>query len=160
MSSDAVVIVAAKRTPIGAFQGALSGATATQLGAAAIKGVVDATGIDAADIDRVLMGCVLPAGLGQAPARQAPARQAALGAGIPEGVPCVTVNKMCGSGMESIILAHDMIKAGSAGIVVAGGLESMSNAPYLLPKARAGMRLRKSLTTCSLTGSRTRMKAR
>jgi len=136
MSSDAVVIVAAKRTPIGAFQGALSGATATQLGAAAIKGVVDATGIDAADIDRVLMGCVLPAGLGQAPARQA-----ALGAGVPEGVPCVTVNKMCGSGMETIILAHDMIKAGSAGIVVAGGLESMSNAPYLLPKARTGYRM-------------------
>jgi len=136
MSSDAVVIVAAKRTPIGAFQGALSGATATQLGAAAINGVVDATGIDAADIDRVLMGCVLPAGLGQAPARQA-----ALGAGIPEGVPCVTVNKMCGSGMESIILAHDMIKAGSAGIVVAGGLESMSNAPYLLPQARSGYRM-------------------
>ena len=136
MSSDAVVIVAAKRTPIGAFQGVLSGATATQLGAAAIKGVVDATGIDAADIDRVLMGCVLPAGLGQAPARQA-----ALGAGVPEGVPCVTVNKMCGSGMETIILAHDMIKAGSAGIVVAGGLESMSNAPYLLPKARTGYRM-------------------
>lgn len=136
MSSDAVVIVAAKRTPIGAFQGALSGATATQLGAVAIKGAVDATGIDPADIDRVMMGCVLPAGLGQAPARQA-----ALGAGIPEGVPCVTVNKMCGSGMESIILAHDMIKAGSAGIVVAGGLESMSNAPYLLPKARDGYRM-------------------
>jgi len=136
MSSDAVVIVAAKRTPIGAFQGALSGATATQLGAAAIKGAVEATGINPADIDRVIMGCVLPAGLGQAPARQA-----ALGAGIPEGVPCVTVNKMCGSGMESIILAHDMIKAGSAGIVVAGGLESMSNAPYLLPKARDGYRM-------------------
>ena len=136
MSSDAVVIVAAKRTPIGAFQGVLSGATATQLGAAAIKGAVNGTGIDAADIDRVIMGCVLPAGLGQAPARQA-----ALGAGVPEGVPCVTVNKMCGSGMEAIILAHDMIKAGSAGIVVAGGLESMSNAPYLLPKARTGYRM-------------------
>lgn len=136
MSSDAVVIVAAKRTPIGAFQGVLSGATATQLGAAAIKDAVDGTGIDAADIDRVIMGCVLPAGLGQAPARQA-----ALAAGVPEGVPCVTVNKMCGSGMEAIILAHDMIKAGSAGIVVAGGLESMSNAPYLLPKARGGYRM-------------------
>jgi acetyl-CoA C-acetyltransferase len=136
MSSDAVVIVAAKRTPIGAFQGALSGATATQLGAAAIKGVVDGTGIDPADIDRVIMGCVLPAGLGQAPARQA-----ALGAGVPEGVPCVTVNKMCGSGMEAIVLGHDMIKAGSVGIVVAGGLESMSNAPYLLPKARDGYRM-------------------
>jgi acetyl-CoA C-acetyltransferase len=136
MSSDAVVIVAAKRTPIGAFQGALSGATAPQLGAAAIEGAINGTGIDAADIDRVIMGCVLPAGLGQAPARQA-----ALGAGVPEGVPCVTVNKMCGSGMESIIMAHDMIKAGSAGIVVAGGLESMSNAPYLLPKARGGYRM-------------------
>lgn len=136
MSSDTVVIVAAKRTPIGAFQGTLSGATATELGAAAIRNAVDGTGIDAVDIDRVIMGCVLPAGLGQAPARQA-----ALGAGIPEGVPCVTVNKMCGSGMESIIMAHDMIKAGSAGIVVAGGLESMSNAPYMLPKARGGYRM-------------------
>ncbi len=136
MSSDSVVIVAAKRTPIGAFQGVLSGATAPQLGAAAIGGAISACGIDAADIDRVIMGCVLPAGLGQAPARQA-----ALGAGVPEGVPCLTVNKMCGSGMESIILAHDMIKAGSAGVVVAGGLESMSNAPYMLPKARTGMRM-------------------
>ena len=136
MSSDSVVIVAAKRTPIGAFQGVLSGATAPQLGTAAIGGAIGACGIDAADIDRVIMGCVLAAGLGQAPARQA-----ALGAGIPESVPCLTVNKMCGSGMESIILAHDMIKAGSAGVVVAGGLESMSNAPYMLPKARAGMRM-------------------
>ncbi|RZV37698.1 MAG: acetyl-CoA C-acyltransferase [Chromatiales bacterium] len=136
MSSDTVVIIAAKRTPIGAFQGALSGATATQLGAAVIGDAIDGSGINAADIDRVIMGCVLPAGLGQAPARQA-----ALGAGVPEGVPCVTVNKMCGSGMEAITLAHDMIKAGSAGIVVAGGLESMSNAPYLLPKARSGYRM-------------------
>jgi acetyl-CoA C-acetyltransferase len=136
MSSDAVVIVAAKRTPIGAFLGTLSGATSPQLGAAAIKGAIDASGVDAADVNRVLMGCVLPAGLGQAPARQA-----ALGAGLPEGVPCVTVNKMCGSGLETIILAHDMIKAGSAGIVVAGGLESMSKVPYMLPKARSGMRM-------------------
>lgn len=136
MSSDSVVIVAAKRTPIGAFQGALTGATAPQLGAAAIKGAIAESGVGGGDIDRVLMGCVLPAGLGQAPARQA-----ALDAGLPDGVPCVTVNKMCGSGLESIILAHDMIKAGSAGIVVAGGLESMSNAPYLLPKARSGMRM-------------------
>jgi len=136
MSSDTVVIVAAKRTPIGAFQGVLSGATAIQLGAAAIGDAIAASGIDAADIDRVIMGCVLPAGLGQAPARQA-----ALGAGVPEGVPCATVNKMCGSGMEAITLAHDMIKAGSAGVVVAGGLESMSNAPYLLPKARSGYRM-------------------
>lgn len=136
MSSDTVVIVAAKRTPIGAFLGALSGATSPQLGAAAIKGAVAASGIDGGDVDRVIMGCVLPAGLGQAPARQA-----ALGAGLPEGVPCVTVNKMCGSGLESIILAHDIIKAGSAAVVVAGGLESMSNAPYMLPKARSGMRM-------------------
>jgi len=136
MSSDTVVIIAAKRTPIGAFQGVLSGATATELGAAAIADAVSGSGIEAADVDRVIMGCVLPAGLGQAPARQA-----ALCAGLPEGVPCVTVNKMCGSGMEAITLAHDMIKAGSAGIVVAGGLESMSNAPYLLPKARSGYRM-------------------
>jgi acetyl-CoA C-acetyltransferase len=136
MSSDTVVIVAAKRTPIGAFLGALSGATSPQLGAAAIRGAVAASGIAGGDVDRVIMGCVLPAGLGQAPARQA-----ALGAGLPEGVPCVTVNKMCGSGLESIILAHDMIKAGSAAVVVAGGLESMSNAPYMLPKARSGMRM-------------------
>ena len=136
MNSDAVVVVAAKRTPVGAFQGALSGATATQLGAAAIEAAVAQSGVAAADIDRVIMGCVLPAGLGQAPARQA-----ALGGGVPEGVPAITVNKMCGSGMEAIILAHDMIKAGSAGVVVAGGLESMSNAPYLLPKARSGYRM-------------------
>ncbi|MEJ2274068.1 MAG: acetyl-CoA C-acyltransferase [Woeseiaceae bacterium] len=136
MSSDAVVVVAARRTPIGAFQGALSDATAPQLGSAAIEAAMADSGIPAADVDRVLMGCVLPAGLGQAPARQA-----ALGGGIPEGVPCATVNKMCGSGMEAIILGHDMIRAGSAGIVVAGGLESMSNAPYLLPKARSGYRM-------------------
>ncbi len=134
MNPDPVVIVAAKRTPIGAFQGALSAATAPQLGTAAIRSAV--AGIDVADIDQVIMGCVLPAGLGQAPARQA-----ALGAGIPEGVPCTTINKMCGSGMASIILGHDAIQAGSASVVVAGGLESMSNAPYLLPKARSGYRM-------------------
>ena len=136
MSSDAIVIVAAKRTPVGAFQGALSGARAPELGATAIKAAVAESGVDNGDIDRVLMGCVLSAGLGQAPARQA-----ALGAGLPDGVPCTTVNKMCGSGMESIVLGHDMIRAGSAAIVVAGGLESMSNAPYLLAKARGGFRM-------------------
>jgi len=136
MTADAIVIVAAKRTPVGAFQGALSQATAPELGAAAISAVLADSGVDGSDVDRVLMGCVLPAGLGQAPARQA-----ALGAGIPVGVPCTTVNKMCGSGMESMILGHDMIRAGSAAIVVAGGLESMSNAPYLLPKARSGYRM-------------------
>ncbi len=136
MSSDSIVIAAARRTPIGAFQGALAGATAPQLGATAIAAAVSDSGIDAVDIDEVLMGCVLPAGLGQAPARQA-----ALGAGIPTGASCTTVNKMCGSGMKTIMMGHDAIQAGSAGIVVAGGLESMSNAPYLLPKARAGYRM-------------------
>ncbi len=136
MSSDPIVIVAAKRTPIGAFQGALSGATAPELGAAAITGAIAASGIDPADVGQVLMGCVLSAGLGQAPARQA-----ALAAGIPAGTPCTTVNKMCGSGLQAIMFGHDLIKAGSASIVVAGGLESMSNAPYLLPKARSGYRM-------------------
>jgi len=136
MSNDPIVIVAAQRTPIGAFQGALSGATAPDLGAAAIAGAIANSGIDAVNIDQVLMGCVLPAGLGQAPARQA-----ALNAGVPTGVPCTTVNKMCGSAMATIMLGHDLIKAGSAAIVVAGGFESMSNAPYLLPKARRGYRM-------------------
>jgi acetyl-CoA C-acetyltransferase len=136
MSSDPIVIVAAKRTPIGAFQGALSGAAAPELGAAAIAGVIANTGIDPADVDQVLMGCVLPAGLGQAPARQA-----ALAGGIPVGTPCMTINKMCGSGMQTIMLGHDLIRADSAAVVVAGGLESMSNAPYLLPKARSGYRM-------------------
>ncbi len=136
MAADPVVIVAARRTPIGAFQGALAGATATALGGAAIRAAIADSGVDAADVDQVLMGCVLPAGLGQAPARQA-----ALAGGIPVGTPCTTVNKMCGSGMQTIILAYDMLAAGSAAIVVAGGLESMSNAPYLLPKARGGYRM-------------------
>ncbi len=136
MSSDPVVIVAAQRTPIGAFQGVLSPATAPDLGAAAIAGAITDCGVDASDVDQVLMGCVLPAGLGQAPARQA-----ALNAGIPVGAACTTVNKMCGSGMETIMLGHDLIKAGSAAVVVAGGLESMTNAPYLLPKARRGYRM-------------------
>ena len=136
MSSAPVVIVAAKRTPIGAFQGVLSPAAAPDLGAAAIAGAIADCGIDAADIDQVLMGCVLPAGLGQAPARQA-----AINAGIPVGAACTTINKMCGSGMKTIMLAHDQIKAGSAAVVVAGGLESMTNAPYLLPKSRAGYRM-------------------
>jgi acetyl-CoA C-acetyltransferase len=136
MSSDPVVIVAAQRTPIGAFQGALAPAAAPDLGAAAIAGALDKGGVDGAIVDQVLMGCVLPAGLGQAPARQA-----AINAGIPVGAACTTVNKMCGSGMMTVMLAHDLIKAGSAAVVVAGGLESMSNAPYLLPKARGGYRM-------------------
>jgi acetyl-CoA C-acetyltransferase len=135
MSQD-VVIVAAQRTPIGAFQGALSPVTAPQLGAAAIKGALEKAGVAPADIQEVVMGCVLPAGLGQAPARQA-----SLGAGIPRGVPTTTVNKMCGSGMKAIMMAADQIRAGDTRLAVAGGLESMSNAPYLLPKARGGMRM-------------------
>ena len=136
MTAESIVIVAARRTPIGAFQGALSGATATELGGTAIAAALTSSGIDPAEIDKTIMGCVLPAGLGQAPARQA-----AMSGGIPVGVPATTVNKMCGSGMEAIMLGHDMISAGSAGIVVAGGLESMTNSPYLLPKARAGYRM-------------------
>ena len=136
MSSDPIVIVAAKRTPIGAFQGAFSDAKATDLGAAAIAAAIADSGVAPADVDQVFMGCVLPAGLGQAPARQA-----ALGGGIPIGVPCTTVNKMCGSGMQTVVLGHDMIMANSAAIVVAGGLESMTNAPYMMPKARRGFRM-------------------
>jgi len=131
-----VVIVAATRTPIGAFQGVLAPATAPQLGAAAIKGALAAAKLAAADVQEVIMGCVLPAGLGQAPARQA-----ALAAGIPQGVPTTTVNKMCGSGMKAVMMAADQIRAGDVQLSVAGGLESMSNAPYLLPKARGGMRM-------------------
>ena len=136
MTSVDIVIAAARRTPIGAFQGALSPATATELGAAAIGAAIADAGIEPSDIDQVLMGCVLPAGLGQAPARQA-----AIKAGVPVGVPCTTINKMCGSGMMSVMLAYDQIVSGSASVVVAGGLESMSNAPYLLPKARSGYRM-------------------
>ncbi|NNF15163.1 MAG: acetyl-CoA C-acyltransferase [Gammaproteobacteria bacterium] len=136
MTSDPVVIVAARRTPIGAFQGALQGASAVTLGAAANRAAVTQSGVDAADIDEVLTGCVLPAGIGQAPARQA-----SLGAGIPKHVPCTTVNKVCGSGMKTVLLGHDAIISGSANIVLAGGMESMSNAPYLLPNARGGYRM-------------------
>jgi len=136
MSNDPIVIVSARRTPVGAFQGALSGAKAHELGAAAIKGALAAAGIKGDDVNEVLMGCVLPAGLGQAPARQA-----ALGAGLPTSVGCVTVNKVCGSGMKTVMMGADLITAGSADIIVAGGMESMTNAPYLLPNARGGMRM-------------------
>jgi len=136
MDKTNVVIAAAARTPIGAFQGVLAPMTAPQLGAAAIRGALDAARISGADLQEVIMGCVLSAGLGQAPARQA-----ALGAGVPKGVPTTTINKMCGSGMKAIMMAADQIRAGDVSIAVAGGLESMSNAPYLLPKARAGMRM-------------------
>ena len=128
---DEIVICAARRTPIGAFLGAFSAVPATELGAVAIRAVLEDSGIDPARIDEVLMGCVLPAGLGQAPARQA-----ALKAGIPIGVPCTTVNKMCGSGMKALMLGFDQIRAGAAEVVVAGGMESMSRAPYLVPRAQ------------------------
>ena len=136
MSSDPIVILAARRTPVGAFQGAFSGVTGPQLGAVAIKAALADSGVAASEVDETIMGCVLSAGLGQAPARQA-----ALGAGIPASVPATTVNKMCGSAMRAVMLAADQLLAGSARIMVAGGLESMTNAPYLLPKARAGYRL-------------------
>ena len=136
MNPDPIVILAARRTPVGAFQGVFAGVTGPQLGAVAIKAAVADSGLVAADMDEVIMGCVLSAGLGQAPARQA-----ALGAGIPASAPSTTVNKMCGSAMRAVMLAADQILAGSAEVIVAGGLESMTNAPYLLPKARAGYRM-------------------
>ncbi|MFV0594153.1 thiolase family protein [Shewanella sp.] len=131
-----IVIVAAKRTPMGGFQGSLSGVTSPSLAATAIKALLADTQVAGDKVDEVLMGCVLPAGLGQAPARQA-----TLGAGLPLSVGATTVNKVCGSGMKTVMLAHDLLKAGSAKLVVAGGMESMSQAPYLLDKARAGMRM-------------------
>jgi len=134
--NEQVVIVAARRTPIGAFLGALEGATAPQLGAAAARAALSDAGLGADAVDEVVFGCVLPAGLGQAPARQA-----ALAAGISPAVPATTVNKMCGSGMKAVMLAADQILAGHAGVVLAGGLESMTNAPYLLTKARSGYRM-------------------
>jgi acetyl-CoA C-acetyltransferase len=136
MSQTEVVILSARRTPIGAFQGVLTPVSAPQLGAAAAAGAIQAAGIGAAGVQEVILGCVLPAGLGQAPARQA-----AIGAGIPLATPATTINKMCGSGLKAVMMAADQIRAGNAGIVLAGGLESMTNAPYLLPKARGGYRL-------------------
>lgn len=135
-TSDPIVIVAGARTPMGGFQGDLSKASATQLGSTSIRAALARAGISGDDVDEVIMGCVLPAGLGQAPARQA-----SLGADIPQSVGCTTINKMCGSGMQAVMFAHDMIRAGSATTVVAGGLESMSNSPYLLPKVRTGLRM-------------------
>jgi acetyl-CoA C-acetyltransferase len=136
MIQDSVVIVSAARTPMGGMMGALSEVRAPDLCATAIKAAVERAGIKGADIDEVIMGCVLPAGLGQAPARQA-----SRGAGIPDAAGATTVNKMCGSGMKAVMLAHDQIMAGQVNIMVAGGMENMSLSPYLLPKARAGMRM-------------------
>jgi acetyl-CoA C-acetyltransferase len=136
MTTGSVVITSATRTPIGNFQGSLQSLSATDLGAAAIKAAINSAQIDTEIIDSVIMGCVLPAGLGQAPARQA-----SRGAGVPDSVGCSTLNKVCGSGMKALMFGHDSILAGSAEVIVAGGMESMSNAPYLLPKARSGYRI-------------------
>ena len=136
MLNDPVVIVSAARTPMGAFQGELKDLTAPQLGAAAIRAAVERAGINPTQVQEVIMGCVLPAGQGQAPARQA-----AIGSGLPLSTGSTTVNKMCGSGMKAAMFAHDLLAAGTNEVMVAGGMESMSNAPYLLPKARLGYRM-------------------
>ena len=131
-----IVIVGAARTPMAGFQGELAPATAPELGATAIRAALERAGVAADAVDEVLMGCVLPAGQGQAPARQA-----AFGAGLPEGVPCSTVNKMCGSGMKTVMMGMDSLRAGEGRVIVAGGMESMTNAPYIAPKMRGGARL-------------------
>ncbi|HVF95555.1 MAG TPA: acetyl-CoA C-acyltransferase [Sphingomonas sp.] len=136
MATDPIVILSYARTPMGSFQGSLAGASATELGAAAVRGAVERAGVAASAVERIYMGCVLPAGLGQAPARQA-----AIGAGLGDHVEATTVNKMCGSGMQAAILAADALAAGSADLLVAGGMESMSNAPYLSRKHRGGARI-------------------
>jgi acetyl-CoA C-acetyltransferase len=135
-TTDPIVILSYARTPMGSFQGALSGASATELGATAVKAAVERAGISGENVDKVFMGNVLSAGLGQAPARQA-----AIGAGLPKSTEAVTVNKVCGSGMQAAIFATDMLKAGSADVIVAGGMESMTNAPYLSKKYRSGARI-------------------
>jgi acetyl-CoA C-acetyltransferase len=136
MQNDPIVIVGLSRTPLGAFQGELKGFAAPELGAAAIRAAVERARIRPDEVQEVLMGCVLPAGQGQAPARQA-----SLGAGLPLAAGCTTVNKMCGSGMKAAMFAHDLLAVNSFDVVVAGGMESMTNAPYLLPKARGGLRM-------------------
>jgi acetyl-CoA C-acetyltransferase len=136
MANDSVVILSARRTPIGAMLGAFASVPGHALGAEAMRGALESAGLDPARLGEVVMGCVLPAGQGQAPARQA-----AITAGVPKSVPSTTVNKMCGSGMRAVMYGADHIVAGSADFVLAGGLESMTNAPYLLPKARAGYRM-------------------
>ena len=136
MASDPVVIASYARTPMGGFQGALASVKSTDLGAVAVKAALERAGVSGESVERIYMGCVLPAGLGQAPARQA-----GLAAGLPRGVQATTVNKMCGSGMQAAIMAYEALAAGSADIIVAGGMESMTNAPYLLPKHRGGARI-------------------
>ena len=133
---DPIVILSYARTPMGSFQGALAGAKATDLGAAAVAAAVERACVSGDQVDKIFMGCVLPAGLGQAPARQA-----ALGAGLPTSIEATTINKVCGSGMQAAMFAHDMIASGSADLIVAGGMESMSNSPYLMKKHRSGARI-------------------
>lgn len=135
-AADPVVIASAARTPMGGFQGVLSDLTGPELGAVAVRAAVERAGLSATSVDEVLMGCVLSAG-----AKQAPARQAALKGGLDESTPCTTINKMCGSGMKAVMMAHDALIAGHGSVIIAGGMESMTNAPYLLPKARGGLRL-------------------
>ena len=134
-AQDPIVITSVARTPIGAMQGQFTALSAPELGAVAIKAAVERSGLKPEDIDEAILGCVLPAGQGQAPARQA-----ALGAGLPKSTGCTTINKMCGSGLKAIMLAHDLLKSGTNRVMVAGGMESMTNAPYLMPKARGGYR--------------------
>lgn len=136
MSDNSIVIVSGARTPMGGFQGSLSSISAVDLGALSIREAISRAGIEAEAVEEVIMGCVLPAGL-----KQGPARQASLNAGLPAATGCTTINKLCGSGMKAVMLAHDLIKAGSNNIMVAGGMESMSNAPYLVEKARTGLRM-------------------
>jgi acetyl-CoA C-acetyltransferase len=136
MSGSDIVIVSSVRTPMGGFQGSLGSILAVDLGAIAIREAVARAGIQPADVQEVIMGCVLPAGL-----KQGPARQASLNAGLPAATGCTTINKLCGSGMKAVMQAHDALKAGSNQIMVAGGMESMSNAPYIMTKARAGLRM-------------------
>ncbi|HEX5613038.1 MAG TPA: acetyl-CoA C-acetyltransferase [Burkholderiales bacterium] len=136
MTADRIVIVSVARTPMGGFQGELKGFSAPELGSAAIRAAVERARLKPEEVQEVIMGCVLPAGQGQAPARQA-----SLGAGLPLATGCTTINKMCGSGMKAAMFANDLLAAGSAEVIVAGGMESMTNAPYLLPKARAGLRM-------------------
>jgi len=136
MSTDPIVILSTARTPMGSMQGSLSDASATDLGATAVRAAVERAGVDGKDIDRIYMGCVLPAGLGQAPARQA-----AIKAGLPKSVQATTVNKVCGSGMQTVIMGAEALASGNADLIVAGGMESMTNAPYLLKKHRGGARI-------------------
>ena len=135
-ATDPIVILSYARTPMGGMQGVLADVAATDLGATAVRAAVERSGVDADDIERIYMGCVLPAGLGQAPARQA-----AIKAGLPKSVQATTVNKVCGSGMQTVIMGAEALAAGSIDLIVAGGMESMTNAPYLLKKHRSGARI-------------------